>query len=83
MRLAASRQRQTTLPRLGSLRLDELLALSSGDTVAVEADYAMNALAVDHDVDRIANVAVDQAFGTNAVFADPVARRYAPDIGSG
>ena len=68
VRLPAFGKRKAVLSGFGSLRLDELFALGSGDAFAVPADDAVNALAIYHDVDGVPDVTIFESFCCDSVF---------------
>src|SRR5690349_16094971 len=76
---AASWQRQSAGARLGAFGFDELLALGAGDAGAAEPDDAVDALAVDHYADRVADVAIGETGDRNAVLGKFFARPQLAD----
>lgn len=62
---------------------DEFFRLGAGGSFRFATDDAMNALAVDHDVDGENPVAAGLAFKGNAVFADLPVWRELPHGGAG
>src|SRR5437868_11609202 len=64
---AASWQCQSAGACLGAFGFDKLLALGAGDAVAAEPDDAVDALAIDHHTDRVAEVAIGETHDRNAV----------------
>ena len=73
VRLASLRKIKAPFPRLRPERFDRTFRLLTGDAIALPSDHAVDALAVHHDVDRIADIVVGQALGGDAMFIDPLA----------
>jgi hypothetical protein len=67
---AASWQCQSAGACLGTFCFDKLFALGAGDAVAAEPDDAMDALAVDHHADRVAEVVTGETHDRNAVLGE-------------
>src|ERR1700745_4521890 len=64
---AASWQCQSAGTCLGAFGFDKLFALGAGDAVAAQPDDAVDALAVDHNADRVADVAIGETHARNAL----------------
>src|SRR6516225_3778479 len=60
-------------PRIALGALDELFALGQGHPVAGKADRLVDAAAVDHYIDRIADVAIGHALRSDAVLTQALA----------
>jgi hypothetical protein len=80
--LPTRRQIETPLPGIAASLLNELFALGPGDVLALAPDDAVDALAVDHDVDGITGITIRQALGRNAVLGDGLAGLEAADRGA-
>ena len=76
---AASWQCQSAGACLGAFGFDELLALGAGDAGAAEPDDAVDALAVDHHADRVADVAIGETDDRYAMLGKFFARLQLAD----
>src|SRR5688572_8288346 len=72
MDLSSLRQVQPILPSSCPEFLDCALSLLAGDALGFAADHAVNALAVDHDVDAVAEIAIWKTLGRDAMFGEAV-----------